>query len=103
LTATVEIVLERDGRVARVGIARTSGSTMFDVASMNSVRRSAPFGEAPEAIRSADGRVYIHWGFYRSERQCGTFNAEPFILSAPGASGARTRTPVLVPHAGRDR
>jgi hypothetical protein len=103
LRATVEIVLERDGRLARVGIARTSGATLFDVASMNSVRRSAPFGAAPEAIRSADGRVYIHWGFYRNERQCGTFNAEPFILSAPDASGVRSRAPVLVPQAGRDR
>jgi hypothetical protein len=76
---------------------------MFDVASMNAVRRSAPFGEAPEAIRSADGKVYIHWGFYRNERQCGTFNAEPFVLSAPSASGSRERTTIIAPRAGRDR
>ncbi len=103
LQSTVEIVLERDGRVARVGIVRTSGSTMFDVAAMNSVRRSAPFGAAPDAIRSADGKVYIHWGFYRSERQCGTFNAEPFVLSAPNSGGSRERTTIIVPRVGRDR
>ena len=103
LRATVEIILESDGRLSRVGIARSSGMTLFDVASLNAVRRSAPFGAAPEAIRSADGRVYIHWGFYRNERQCGTFNAEPYILSAPDASGARSRAPVLLPQAGRDR
>jgi TonB family protein len=103
LRSTVEIVLERDGRVSRIGIVRTSGSTMFDVAAMNSVRRSAPFGDAPEAIRSADGKVYIHWGFYRNERQCGTFNAEPFVLSGPTASGTRERTTIIVPRAGRDR
>ncbi|MFO0556755.1 MAG: TonB family protein [Polyangiales bacterium] len=103
LMNTVEIVLERDGRVSRIGIVRTSGNTMFDVAAMNSVRRSAPFGNAPEAIRSADGKVYIHWGFYRSERQCGTFNAEPFILSAPNNSGSRERTTIIAPSVGRDR
>lgn len=103
LVATVEIVLQSDGRVARIGIVRTSGNTMFDVAAMNSVRRSGPFGTTPEPIRSADGKVYIHWGFYRGDRQCGTFNAEPFILSAPNASGSRERTPIIAPHAGSDR
>lgn len=84
LVTTLEIVLERDGTIARLGVVRTSGNTAFDVASLNSVRRAAPFGTAPAAILSGDGRVYIHWGFYRNERQCGTFNAEPFILPAPG-------------------
>jgi hypothetical protein len=32
-------------------------------------------------IRSPDGRAYVHWGFYRNNRQCGTFNATPFILA----------------------
>ena len=97
LRATVEIVLEADGRLARVGIARSSGMTLFDVASLNAVRRSAPFGAAPEAIRSADGRVYVHWGFYRNERQCGTFHAEPYVLPAPDPSGARSRAPLPLP------
>ena len=30
-----------------------------------------------------DGRVYVHWDFYNNERQCGTFNAEPYILPMP--------------------
>ena len=32
---------------------------------------------------SGDGRVYVHWDFYNNERQCGTFNAEPYILPMP--------------------
>ena len=36
-----------------------------------------------------DGRIYLRWGFYRNWRQCGTFNAEPFILTeVPDDSGA---------------
>lgn len=87
LHTTLEIILERDGRVHRLGVIRGSGTLPFDVAAVNAVRRAAPFGEAPEAILSGDGRVYVHWGFYRGERQCGTFNAEPFILPAGGGTG----------------
>lgn len=84
LATTVEIILERDGRVARLGVLRTSGNTPFDVASLNSVRRAAPFGTAPPAILSGDARVYVHWTFFRDERYCNPGSAEPFILPAPG-------------------
>jgi hypothetical protein len=33
--------------------------------------------------------VYFHWGFYRNQRQCGTFNAEPYILPNPRGTPAR--------------
>ncbi len=91
LHTLVEIVLERDGSVHRVGIVRTSGLLPFDVAALNAVRRSGPYGEAPSAILSPDQRVYVRWGFYRNHRQCGTFNAEPFILPGGGAPRRRPR------------
>ena len=93
LVSTIEIILELDGRIHRLGIARTSGNLSFDVAALNSVRRAAPFGQAPTAIQSGDGRVYMHWAFYRSERQCGTFNAEPYILPHPAGSTPAGPTP----------
>jgi TonB family protein len=93
LVTTVEIVLERSGAVHSLGVVRSSGVLPFDVAAVNAVRRSAPFGEAPSAILSGDGRVYVRWGFHRDHRQCGTFNAEPFILPAPGASPPRSAPP----------
>lgn len=89
LHTTLEIIIERDGRLHRINIVRSSGTLPFDVAAMNSVRRAAPFGEAPSAILSGDGRVYVHWGFYRNERQCGPFNAEPFILPTPAGAPSR--------------
>ena len=92
LVTTVEIVLTRGGAVHSLGIVRSSGVLPFDVAALNAVRRSAPFGDAPSAILSGDGRVYVRWGFHRDHRQCGTFNAEPFILPAPG-SGPTPSTP----------
>lgn len=96
LVTTLEIVLESTGAIHSLGIARPSGVLAFDVAALGAVRRSAPFGESPTAIRSYDGRVYVRWGFHRDHRQCGTFNAEPYILPAPGGA-TPTRTPPVPP------
>jgi hypothetical protein len=58
----------------------------FDVAALDVVDTAGPFEETPAQIRSADGKVYMHWAFHRDWRQCGTFGAEPFILTTPGGN-----------------
>ncbi len=88
LMTKLEIILERDGRVHRIGIVRNSGFLPFDYGAFAAVMRAQPFPEAPTSILSGDGRVYLRWGFYRNERQCGTFNAEPYILPDPPGSAA---------------
>lgn len=80
LLTKLEIVLNRDGSVHRVGVIQTSGLMPFDFGAYNSVLRGQPYPEPPKSILSGDGRVYFRWGFYRNQRQCGTFNAEPYIL-----------------------
>ncbi len=90
LMTKLEIVLNRDGSVHRIGIVRSSGLLPFDFGAFNSVLRGQPYAPAPASILSGDGRVYFHWGFYRNQRQCGTFNAEPYILPNPrGTPGRR--------------
>jgi len=89
LMTKLEIVLNRDGSVHRVGVARSSGLLPFDFGAFNSVLRAQPFPAAPDSILSGDGRVYFHWGFYKNQRQCGTFNAEPYILPNPPGTPAR--------------
>ena len=84
LNTTLEIVINADGSVHKVGIAKTSGFLPFDYGAFDAVMRAAPYPVPPRKILSGDGRVYVHWGFYRNERQCGTFNAQPFILPHPG-------------------
>ncbi|MCC7540109.1 MAG: hypothetical protein IT379_28080 [Deltaproteobacteria bacterium] len=84
LVTRLEIILNRDGTISRVGVAATSGMLPFDFGAVDSVHRGAPFPSAPEQILSGDGRVYMHWSFYRNTRACGTFNAEPYILPRPG-------------------
>jgi TonB family protein len=94
LNTTLEIVLNGDGSVHQVGVVKTSGFMPFDYGAFDAVMRAAPYPPAPRSILSGDGRVYVHWGFYRNERQCGTFNARPFILPHPGETPAPGETPL---------
>ena len=80
LNTTLEIVFDKRGRIADLGVLKTSGLMAFDLGAYQSVKNAGPFPKPPKSIRSPDGRVYMHWGFYRSARQCGTFNAQAFIL-----------------------
>ena len=89
LMTKLEIVLNRDGSVHRVGVVRSSGLLPFDFGAFNSVLRGQPYPPAPSSILSGDGRVYFHWGFYKNPRQCGTFNAEPYILPNPRGTGRK--------------
>lgn len=88
LFTELEIVVNRNGSIHRIGVVRPSGFLPFDFGAFNSVMRAQPYPEAPPSILSGDGRVYLHWGFYRGNRACGTFNASPFILpNPPGGPG----------------
>jgi TonB family protein len=93
LITRLEIVLTKDGHIVRMGIVKASGVTAFDVAALDSVQRASPYGPAPTAIVSPDGRVYLHWEFHRDEvYACSTMNARPFMLNVP-PKGAPTETP----------
>jgi TonB family protein len=83
LYTSIEIAIDKDGRIGRLGVTRSSTVLPFDIAVLDSVTRAQPFGQPPHEILSADGNVYIHWDFYRGVEQCGTANCHPFILSAP--------------------
>jgi len=91
LWTKIEIVVNQDGTVDKVNIARPSGVLAFDVAALDTVLSSGPFEPPPDAIRSADGKTYLHWAFHRDWRQCGTFGAEPYILTSPPKGGPRDK------------
>ncbi|HEX4419477.1 MAG TPA: energy transducer TonB [Kofleriaceae bacterium] len=89
LWVNLEVSVNPDGTLHKVTIAKTSGKTEFDVAAVDAVISAGPYEATPEAIRSVDSRIYLRWGFYRNWRQCGTFNAEPYILTdVPDDGGA---------------
>jgi hypothetical protein len=82
---SLEIVLDKNtGRIVRMGVIKSSGSTAYDVAVLKSVSRAAPFGKAPDIIASPDGNVYLHWDFHRDPFDaCTPRNARPFLLARP--------------------
>lgn len=94
LRTKLEIIINGDGSLYKVGVVETSGFLPFDYGAFSSVQNAAPFSAPPRRILSGDGRVYVHWAFYRNHRQCGTFNASPFILpNPPGTPGPGEHSP----------
>jgi TonB family protein len=81
LVVRLEIILSPDGRIKAMGVVKSSGSSEFDIAALDSVERAQPFAPASSDIASADGNVYLHWEFHRDEFfGCSTQGARPFLL-----------------------
>jgi TonB family protein len=83
LWTMIEIVLNGDGTVDKLTIARPSGFLPFDVAAMDVVMSAGPYPDPPSAIKSSNGKIYLHWRFHRDDRACGTFGVDPYILGNP--------------------
>ncbi len=101
LVAWMEIVLKPDGTIHHLGIVKNSGSTVFDIAALDSVDRAAPFGTAPKEIVSPDGLIYLHWEFHNDVERCSTANARPYMLDdstkpKPPADPPKPPTPPTV-------
>jgi TonB family protein len=90
LVTELEIVLNGDGTVDRVGVVRSSGLTAYDVAAVDVVYSAGPYPDPPRAIRSGNGKIYLHWHFYRDGRQCGPAGADPYILENAVADADKT-------------
>jgi TonB family protein len=81
LYARLEIAIDNQGRVVKLGVVRTSGLPAFDMAALESVDRAQPFDRPPSEVLSADGNVYVHWIFYRDPVcACSTLGARPYLL-----------------------
>ncbi|MFO0695565.1 MAG: TonB C-terminal domain-containing protein [Polyangiales bacterium] len=94
LHTVLEIVLDPDGTVFRVGVVRTSGNIVFDHGAYSAVMNSQPYPVPPQVIRSGDGRVYMHWSFYRNEQACHHSQAQIYMLPRPpDASTTRAARP----------
>ncbi|HVX95392.1 MAG TPA: energy transducer TonB [Polyangia bacterium] len=90
LLTTLEIVLNSDGTVDKVTIVRASGYLPYDTAAIDTAFAAGPYPEPPREIRSANGKIYVHWRFYRDGRQCATPGVDYFILNNPPKDGDRS-------------
>ena len=102
LSTTLEMVLNRDGTVDKVTVVRASGYLPFDAAAIDVAFNAGPYPDPPRAIRSANGKIYVHWQFHRDERQCATSGVDYFILDNPPTGADRSvvaEAPTEAPHA----
>ena len=90
LSTTLEMVMNRDGTVDKVTVVRASGYLPFDAAAIDVAFNAGPYADPPRAIRSANGKIYVHWQFHRDERQCATSGVDYFILDNPPVGADRS-------------
>jgi hypothetical protein len=82
LNSKLEFVIDaRSGVVDAVNIVDSSGELMFDAEAVSISHMIGPHRQPPGEIVSPDGKVYIHWNFWRDQRQCGPFGASVFIVN----------------------
>jgi TonB family protein len=85
LRATLELIIDGEtGKLDTVNIVESSGQTVYDIEAVSIVQNVAPHPEPPDAIVSPDGKVYIHWNFWRGPRQCGTFGVSIYKVNREG-------------------
>ncbi len=85
LNIKLEMVIDgATGVVEKVSIINTSGQLMYDSEAIIIAQTIGPHGLAPDDATSPNGKVYIHWNFWRDSRQCGIFGAEMFIVNKDG-------------------
>jgi TonB family protein len=97
LNTKIEVVINPDGTIDKVTIVKPSGVGMFDVAALDVLYTAEPYEVPPQNIRSPNGKVYMHWNFYRDWRQCYTGGVHPFILAkAPKDEGSRSMDDQMV-------
>jgi TonB family protein len=84
LAVLVEIAIDAQGRIARLGVVRSSGLATFDLGALEAVTRAAPFASPLPGMGSEDGMTYLHWTFHRDATSaCSTMNTRPYRLGAP--------------------
>jgi TonB family protein len=90
---TLEMVLNGDGTIDNVKVIKTSGYMPYDAAAIDVAYTAGPYPDPPREIRSKNGKIYIHWRFYRDARQCATSGVDYFILDNPPADGDTVSVP----------
>ncbi len=95
LLTTLEIVLDRDGTVDKVTVVRASGYLPYDAAAIDVAYTAGPYPDPPRGLRSGNGKIYVHWRFYRDDRQCATSGVDYYVLDNAPSGGDRGDGPAV--------
>ena len=86
LGVTLEFVIQaKSGKFEAVNIVRSSGLLMFDAEAIDTAWAIGDRPNPPPQIISPNGKIYIHWTFWRDGRQCGVFGASILLLTEDGS------------------
>jgi TonB family protein len=95
LNTVLEYVVDGDsGKLESVNVARSSGRVEFDAEAISVSKMVAPHPPAPPSVISPDGNVYLHWNFWRDQRQCGTFGVSIYKVDQEGSKDPVREAPV---------
>lgn len=88
LNAKLEfVILAETGELEAVNIVNSSGQVRFDAQAIAIAHSTGPHPNPPAELVSPNGKVYVHWNFWRDQRQCGVFGASIFIVGEQGSPG----------------
>lgn len=91
LRTVLEFVIDgQTGKLESVNIVESSGQTQFDMEAVRVSKMVAPHPTPPDKIVSPDGNVYMHWRFWRNQRQCGTFGVSLYRVETGGGEKAES-------------
>ena len=76
------VINSPNGEIESINIVEASGELMFDAEAIAIAYTVGPHPNPPAEIVSPDGNVYVHWNFWRDQRQCGTFGASIYIVDS---------------------
>jgi len=96
LWTKLDFAINGDGTIEGISVFRSSGNAEFDAAALAAVLQGEPYPEPPAQVLSGDGRLHLRWSLHRDHSQCGSWNAEPFILPDP-REPAQQRDPGQAP------
>jgi hypothetical protein len=68
--AEADVVISAGGKLVSATITKSSGFAGFDDAVPEVLKDSVPFPAPPQASRSDDDNLHLHWVFARDERRC---------------------------------
>jgi HEAT repeat protein len=68
--AEADVIIGGDGKLLNVTLTKKSGFAGFDDAIPEILKDSSPFPKPPQASRSDDDNLHVHWTFARDERRC---------------------------------
>lgn len=91
LNTVLEFVIDGEsGELESVTIVSSSGVSSYDMEAVLIAKHVAPHTKPPEEIVSPDGDVYMHWNFWRDQRQCGTFGVNVYKVDEGGGEGEKS-------------